>query len=59
MFFLKSLTENGASRLAPDLFLFHENVLYEVKSSGLHLNFNIFNSSLLGLPLLLEILGNR
>ena len=59
MFFLKTLTENGARRLVPDLFLLHEKVLYEVKSSGVHLSFNIFNSSRLELPLLLQILGNR
>ena len=31
-----------AEKLVPDLFLFFEKHLYEVKASGLHLSFNIF-----------------
>ena len=33
--------ENEAGRLVPDLFLFFRKALYEVKSSGLQLTFNI------------------
>ena len=42
MFFFKNHTENEAERLIPDLFLFLEKVLYEVKASGPALSFNIF-----------------
>ena len=40
--FLKIRAENEAGILVPDLFLFLREVLFEVKASGLHLNFNIF-----------------
>ena len=33
--------ENEAGRLVPDLFLFFEKALYEVKASGLQFSFNI------------------
>ena len=41
-FFFKNRTENEAGRLLLNLFLFFEKALYDVKSSGLQLNFNIF-----------------
>ena len=34
--------EKEIGRLVPDLFLFFQKPLYEVKASGLQLNFNIF-----------------
>ena len=34
--------ENETGRLVPDLFLFSEKALYEVKASFQHLSFNIF-----------------
>ena len=40
--FFKSRAENEAGILVPDLFLFLRKALFEVKASGLHLNFNIF-----------------
>ena len=42
MFFFENDVENEAGGLLPDLFLFFKKVLYEVKASGLQLNFNIF-----------------
>ena len=36
------LAENEAGKLAPDLFLFFKKALYEVKTSGLQLSFNVF-----------------
>ena len=42
MFFSKSLAENEAGRLVPDLFLFFKKALHEVKARGLKLSFNIF-----------------
>ena len=42
MFFFKTYAENEAGRLVPDLFLFFEYNLYEVKASGLQFSFNIF-----------------
>ena len=41
-FFFKNHTENEAGRLVSDLFLVFKKVLYEVKASGLKLNFNHF-----------------
>ena len=40
--FFKSRAENETGILVPDLFLFLRKALFEVKASGLHLNFNIF-----------------
>ena len=34
-YFFKTHTQNGAERLAPDLFLFIKKTLEEVKTSGL------------------------
>ena len=42
IFFVKRHTENETRRLVPDLFLFLEKALYEVKASGLQLSFKIF-----------------
>ena len=42
LFFLKVNEENEAGRLVADLFFFFEKALYEVKTSGLELSFNIF-----------------
>ena len=39
--FKKNHAENKAGRLVPDLFLFFEKALYEVKASGLQFRFNI------------------
>ena len=39
--FFKNHAQNEVGRLVPDLFLFFKNVLYEVKSGGLQLNFDI------------------
>ena len=33
--------ENGTGRLVPDMFSFSRKALYEVKTSGLQLSFNI------------------
>ena len=41
-FFKKYYAENKAWRLVPDLFLFFEKALYEVKALGLQLCFDIF-----------------
>ena len=41
MFFFKNHAENEVGRLIPDLFLFFKKDLYEVKTSGLQLRFNI------------------
>ena len=38
---LQNHVENEAERLVRDLFLFFQNVLYEVKAKGLQLSFNI------------------
>ena len=40
--FFKNHTENEMRRLIPDLFLIFDNALYEVKTNGLQLRFNIF-----------------
>ena len=40
--FFKNHQENEAERLFPDLFFSFENILYEVKASGLQLNFKNF-----------------
>ena len=37
----KKNSENDAGKLVPDLFLFFKKTLYEVRSSGLQLSFNI------------------
>ena len=42
IFFFKNHAENETGRLVPDLFLFFEKALYEIKGSGLQLSFNIF-----------------
>ena len=42
IFFLKNHTENEAGRPLPGFFLFFEKSIYEVKTSGLQLSFNIF-----------------
>ena len=39
--FFKNHAEKERGRLGPDLFLFFEKALYEVKASGLQLRFNI------------------
>ena len=41
IFLFKNHPENEAVRLVPDLFLFFKKALYEVKTSGLHHDFNI------------------
>ena len=41
VFFFKNHAENQTERLVPDLFLFFEKALYEVKASGLQLTINI------------------
>ena len=38
----KNHAENEAGGLVPDLFLFFKKALYEVKASGMQLNFNMF-----------------
>ena len=43
-FFFKNNAENEAERLLPDLFLFFEKALYDVKAKALHLSFNIFDT---------------
>ena len=45
MFFFKIYAENEIRGLAPDLSLFFEKVLYEVKANGLQLSFNTFRYS--------------
>ena len=40
--FFKSLAENEARRLVPDISLFFKKALYEVETSSLQLSFNIF-----------------
>ena len=42
IFFFKNHAENEAERLVPDLFLFFQKALYEVKANGLELSFNHF-----------------
>ena len=42
MFFFKAHAENDVQRQVPELFLFFEKALYEVKASGLQHIFNIF-----------------
>ena len=42
MFFFENHPENEAGKLVPDLFLFLKTALHEVKTSGVHLSFNIF-----------------
>ena len=42
IFLLKNHSENEARRLVLDRSLFFRKVLFEVKASGLQLNFNIF-----------------
>ena len=39
---LQNHTENETGRLVPDLFLYFEKALYEVKTIGLQLSLNIF-----------------
>ena len=41
-FFFKNHAENKSGRLVPDLFLFFQKALFEVKASGLQLSFKIF-----------------
>ena len=38
----KNNAENEAGKLVPDRFLFFEKALYQVKGSGLQLDFTIF-----------------
>ena len=40
--FLQKHAEYETRRLVPDLFLFFQKALYDVKTSGLQLGFNIF-----------------
>ena len=40
--FFKNHTQNEAGRPVSDLFLFLKKALYEVKTSGLQLSFNIY-----------------
>ena len=42
IFFFKNLAENEARISVPDLFMFFQKALFEVKANGLHLSFNIF-----------------
>ena len=42
MFLFRNPAENEAGTLFPDLLLYLKTALYEVKASGLQLNFNIF-----------------
>ena len=65
---LQNHAENEAERLVRDLFLFFQNVLYEVKAKGLQLSFNIsiffmlysinWSNFIVWLHLLLDILTN-
>ena len=41
-FFFKNHAENELWRLAPDVFLFFKQALYELKVRGLQLSFNIY-----------------
>ena len=41
IFCLKNHAENEAGKLVPDLFLFFEKVLYEVKAIGLQVVLNL------------------
>ena len=41
-FFFKNHVENKSGRLVPDLLLFFQKALFEVKASGLQLSFKIF-----------------
>ena len=43
--FPQNLAENEVRRLVPDLLLFFRKALYEAKSIGLQLSFNIFRES--------------
>ena len=40
--FFTNHTKTKTGRLVPELFLFFKKALYELKASGLQLNFNIF-----------------
>ena len=40
----KIMERKNAARLVPDLFLFFEKALYEVKLSGLHISFNVIRN---------------
>ena len=42
IFFFTTHTENESGRLFPDVFLLFKKDIYEVKASGLQLNFSIF-----------------
>ena len=42
IFLKKNNAENEAGKLVPDRFLFFEKALYQVKGSGLQLDFTIF-----------------
>ena len=42
MFLWKNHVENKAGILVSDFFFFFKKVLYELKSSGYHINFNVF-----------------
>ena len=48
-FFFRNHAENEVERLVPDLFLFFEKALHEVKASSLQLSFNYFDSSQLSI----------
>ena len=41
-FFSKNYVENETGRLVPDLFLFFQKALYEVKASSLQFRLNVF-----------------
>ena len=45
MLFFKNHAENETGRPLPDLFFFFQKAFYEIKSSGLQLNFNIFGQA--------------
>ena len=42
IFFFKNHAKNVAGRLAPDLFLFYQKALHEVKAIDQHFSFNTF-----------------
>ena len=42
IFFFKNYVANEVGELVPDHFLFFKKTLYEVKASGLQLDFTIF-----------------
>ena len=42
IFFFKNYAENEIGKLVPDHFLFFEMAFYQVKASGLQLDFTIF-----------------